>query len=712
MKPYASALGALLLATGGLCDARVHSVRPAQEFALPSDANYQHPGSVAIDGDAIIWLIEREDRTHADLYRRGSNGQWAFARTLISVNATGAIFRNALEIGDGVASILINEVMYVFERRANGDWTEAPTAGTPRPAMGMAVSGRRILTARRGCEFDADLHEKSLSSGVWRINGRIEGGPGECNDHGAPLDLDGDVALVVNSPSEVREYRRNPDGTWPQVGVIVPPSGVQFLPSSRLALRGNIAFAGSGDWFRRDGSTWSRQGKLVPLDHANGTSPGAVDYRGDAVITSSVCGDIHCESYFYLYTRNAGGTFDHSAVLYTFGGWGGGDVSGNTAAVSSIDLGGTIYLSVFNLPAPLAAPAAIANDFEAGDTTGWQRNSTSQFALATTPLGTVYRQSSLAGEARAWLTASDWPNAQSVSADIKPTAFNGSDKWFGLAVRYVDASNYYYVSLRNTNRLQLKRKLNGVLTTLVDRALPVTLNRSYHIELLANGPRLEVRVDDNFFAAASDTAHARGRVALLTSGASADFDNVFAGTTAPFNLAYKDLPGYGYTWGRNFTEVGGEWTWIESPDGTLNTAQTSTEGDARAHVGAFTDDQVVQASLRLDSYDASPQGAWFGLLARRVDERTYYYLTVRSTGQLEIRRQLNGTVTVLKSVPFTATPGRFYNFKLSVIKNELHAYVDGVFVGGALDDSIRRGNYGVGSYRTAFTYGKFTADQP
>jgi hypothetical protein len=328
----------------------------------------------------------------------------------------------------------------------------------------------------------------------------------------------------------------------------------------------------------------------------------------------------------------------------------------------------------------------------------------------------VYRQSDVSGEARAWLTNSDWSNAQSISADIKPTAFNGTDRWFGLAVRYVDPNNHYYVSLRSTNRLQVRRKLNGVYTTLIDRPLTVTLNRSYHVELLVNGPRLEVYVDGSLIgsAVANDPALSHGRAGLFTSGARADFDNVFVGSTASFNLAYKDLPGYGYETGRSFTQLGGEWTWIEGdgPNGLAGTAQTSTEGDARAFVGAFTDDQVVEADLRLDAYGASAQGAWFGLLARRVDERTYYYLTVRSTGQLEIRRQLNGTVTVLKSVPFTAAPGRFYKFKLSVIGNELHAYVDGAFVGGALDNAIARGNYGVGSYRAAFTYGKFTVEQP
>jgi len=100
------------------------------------------------------------------------------------------------------------------------------------------------------------------------------------------------------------------------------------------------------------------------------------------------------------------------------------------------------------------------------------------------------------------------------------------------------------------------------------------------------------------------------------------------------------------------------------------------------------------------------------LLARWVDARTHYYMSVRSTGRLEIRRVLNGTVTVLKSVPFTATPGRYYDFRFSVIGNELHAYVDNVFVAGAIDNSITQGQYGLGTYRAAATFQDFYALQP
>ena len=140
--------------------------------------------------------------------------------------------------------------------------------------------------------------------------------------------------------------------------------------------------------------------------------------------------------------------------------------------------------------------------------------------------------------------------------------------------------------------------------------------------------------------------------------------------------------------------------------------QTATDGNARAYTGTPTGDQVIESQAKLASYGSSTQGAWFGLLARWHDARTHYYLSVRSTGRLEIRKVLNGTITVLKSVPFTATPGRYYNFKFAVVGNELHAYVDDVFVAGAIDNDIAEGQYGLATYRAAATYQNFYVNQP
>ena len=47
------------------------------------------------------------------------------------------------------------------------------------------------------------------------------------------------------------------------------------------------------------------------------------------------------------------------------------------------------------------------------------------------------------------LDASNWTN-QSVQADVRPLAFAGSGSWHGLATRYRDAGNYYYVTVTSS----------------------------------------------------------------------------------------------------------------------------------------------------------------------------------------------------------------------------------------------------------------------
>ena len=85
---------------------------------------------------------------------------------------------------------------------------------------------------------------------------------------------------------------------------------------------------------------------------------------------------------------------------------------------------------------------------------------------------------------------------------------------------------------------------------------------------------------------------------------------------------------------------------------------------------------------------------------------------MRSTNRLEIRKRVSGSTTVLASVPFTPTVGQFYNFKFTVLSDELHAYLDGVLVAQAQDGDIPVGRYGMATYRAAATYQRFVVDQP
>ena len=130
----------------------------------------------------------------------------------------------------------------------------------------------------------------------------------------------------------------------------------------------------------------------------------------------------------------------------------------------------------------------------------------------------------------ATLNASNWRN-QSIQADIKPLAFNGMDRWFGLATRRSNSSNYYYVSVRNSGSVSLRRKVDGVIRAIASAPLTVIPSRTYKLRLESIGTRHRVYVDGVPLLDADDSSLATGRAALLTHRTAADFDNVIVSPT-------------------------------------------------------------------------------------------------------------------------------------------------------------------------------------
>ena len=108
-------------------------------------------------------------------------------------------------------------------------------------------------------------------------------------------------------------------------------------------------------------------------------------------------------------------------------------------------------------------------------------------------------------------------------------------------------------------------------------------------------------------------------------------------------------------------ELSGDWQVMEVSDDEESyndgLAQRDTSGNAVAIIGTPVPNQDINARMRVDAFAASQQGAWFGLLARYIDARNHYYVTVRSTGQVQIRKIVNGVITVLGTANFTAGAG-------------------------------------------------------
>lgn len=149
------------------------------------------------------------------------------------------------------------------------------------------------------------------------------------------------------------------------------------------------------------------------------------------------------------------------------------DISGHTLTAFGWDSNDRGVIYVFDLPASFDTPAPQRYDFQEGGTGAWQPIAGSQLSVTTSGYSQVYRQSNLEGDTGALLANADWPN-QSIQADLEPVAFSGSDRWVGLAARWQDADNYYYVTLRSSNRVSLRKVVGGVVTDLASAALPVT----------------------------------------------------------------------------------------------------------------------------------------------------------------------------------------------------------------------------------------------
>jgi hypothetical protein len=342
--------------------------------------------------------------------------------------------------------------------------------------------------------------------------------------------------------------------------------------------------------------------------------------------------------------------------------------------------GNRVY--VFRLPADLAQPDLFQDDFEDGNSAGWRQSSTA-WTVATARGSRVYRQGSTSGEHVATRTDVDWRNV-AIEADVRPTAFNGSDRWVSLMTRHINDQNYYYVTLRNTNVLRLARRVGSAFTTLASTSLPVPVNRSYRVRLEAAGTWLRVYVDGVLRLQARDSTHQRGSVGFKTAFARAEFDNVIISPnpeTALLTDNFEDARLYAQTWS---TMPAANWSIVDPGNGFLRQAVASGTGRAISGVQPETDndappDQIVAARVRPTTFNTAvdPRA---GLIARYRDDSNYISATLHRTGFVRLRKTANGATTVLDQARLTITPGTQYSMRLEAIGDRLRVYVNNVLL--------------------------------
>ncbi|HUQ11145.1 MAG TPA: hypothetical protein VM146_12590 [Steroidobacteraceae bacterium] len=678
--------------------------------ANPSSPNFSS-SAVAIDGDSIIVVTDSDTQRSALLYRRGATGQWAFERYLLRVPLpTNTDVRAAVAMKNFIAVIKLDEVVTIWEKQS-GNWVQAATDAVIRQPGRFAISTDRVMVGADGCTDDALMYQKSATTGRWGITGRIPRQAGICAPNQVrDIELNYDNALV-RTGSVLRGYRRNGSNVaWPASFTL----NVGSISDGPPAMQSNVIVLPGGNYYRLSSSGLTRLGDLIPLNAANGAgSSNAVLYRDGQLLSTEWTEGYRTVARINLWTPNSSGGFDQAALLDVDAGGGVFDISHNTVVAALEDYFTFGTVGVFEIPTPPHAPRPIVNNFETGDVSGIDMYGPQRYsALSQDGRNTTLHHFGY-GESRNYAVWHDsaWPFSQQMTARIDSPvarAYDPSISWVGLALRFADERNTYVGYVTGTNVARIVAVVNGQEFTLAEQQL-AAFPQGRQLVFSIVGNQLSFQAGPDNYLSATDSRLKAGRAGVVLNRTSGNFDDVIVAPTTGFSILYRNYNG-DLTYGPPLTQVGG--TWVVPSDGEYYLQQTNTTQQGLYLGGTPTHDQTVSTEMRLDRFGSTNPVAWIGLVARYVDARTFYYLSVRSTGQLQIRKIVNGVTTVLAAKAYAPAVGEFHKYKFEVIGGELRAYADDTLIASVRDSEIPTGRYGVGSYRAAASWKYISVIQP
>lgn len=721
MQRIAFALAALSICA--FADARPVLIEPAQVLTLGQNLH-----SFATNGQVIVATTftptsgdpDPDYLVEARIYYR-SGGEFVGGGVLYSERSRGVTAEVAMS--DSRVALGFPSGVHIFSLVPGTGpprYTEEIVQGDRPQGLHLAFDEENTLLASSSpCNWSVSVLTRA-PDGNWSATGYLPGYDRPCDQYlfalGAEFAVSGNRAVVWNSdplysstPPEARVFERS-GTTWNQTATITrPPDSElyfwQFGPhltinSSEILI--SAATRGT-DVFRQSGGSWSVATHLANYDAWRGAflSP-SLDTNG-FWLTQVGYSAARDADVVHLYRNYPTNHYTEMAMLalpkHDY-------VVAADFAADRVVARGSDALYVYDIAGALANNTpTFQDDFESGADAGWTPVASSQFSVATSGGTHVYHQNSTVGAAGA-IQAADWTD-QSISADVTALAFQGPDRWVGLVTRYTDESNYYYVTLRDRDRVSLRRLVNGVFTELASAPVLVNRNQPYRLQLESSGTLHTVYVNGVRMLGAFDASLSHGHAGLRMYAARADFDNVIIAPGARrtlfqsnFNADFEIDPLERYT---------GSWS-ITNDVGTFELTQSSLTTTARALVGQSADNQVIQSKLRIRAVGAG--SPWAGLMARYVDANNYYYVTWRQSGEISLRKVVGGNITVLGSAPpFTAYTG-VPQLRLEAIGTRLRVYMNNILLIESSDASIARGRSGFVAYRAQVSYDDYLAYQP
>src|SRR5262245_20657496 len=190
-----------------------------------------------------------------------------------------------------------------------------------------------------------------------------------------------------------------------------------------------------------------------------------------------------------------------------------------------------------------------SDNFQVGNADGWARSS-GTWSIVTD--GTLaYRQSGTSADSNSRAGSPSWTNI-SVQARVKPTAFNGADRYVGVMTRVVNSNHYYFLALQNGNRLLLGKRAGSSPITLATKSFTFSPGTFFTLRLDANGSSLTGLLNGTQQLTASDSEFTAGIIGGATFFASATFDDFLVtsiggggGTLPPAPTNLVATPGNG-----------------------------------------------------------------------------------------------------------------------------------------------------------------------
>jgi hypothetical protein len=355
--------------------------------------------------------------------------------------------------------------------------------------------------------------------------------------------------------------------------------------------------------------------------------------------------------------------------------------------------------------AQVAPPTAtfsrlFGDDFNDGNDVGWTKVSGAWFVISV-PGGTFdYQQANNAGTriAVAGPTATD----QIIEARVKPTSVNGG-AMAGILGRYQSPSAAYRLALGQDNTLQLRRHTTTGSVLLASApinsisALP--LNVFFLLRLEIRGTSLKGYVNGELLVSATDSTFASGSTGFVTVNATSEFDDIRVLSAVP--EVFRE----------GFTAGASRWTpqagsWAIGADGNAVYTQSSTSGTTRSVAGSTLTDQVVEAVVKPIALGSGSRNVH--VYARFTNSSNHYRLALTDTNQVEIRKVVGGTSTVLATQPLsgasTLQTSVWYNVRFELIGTSLKAFVDGALIASATDASLAAGQIGLGTVNASASF--------